>query len=238
MKTFYLHLFLWMLAFISGCGIGNIANAQNGDHGFYVKIANISDSSFFLKTKNINDYGWQRTGTNIIITHHDYITFYNIKLGEPDSVSWVLTPDMLNCKTHLARTNKFIADPQIPNTKFNSDYEKSGYDQGHQFPAQDASCNTIDETECFYFTNMVPQKPNLNRITWKALEIYTRKLASTQSEKVTCGVKGTLGTIGKDKINIPKYCWKRLQYGRIVEYYEMPNSDTVSRHPFTYYKIK
>jgi len=83
---------------------------------------------------------------------------------------------------------------------------------------------------------MVPQLPELNRITWKALEVYTRKLASTQTVYVTCGVIGTLGTIGKDKINIPKYCWKRLTYGKTIEWYVMPNSDTVKKHPFTYYK--
>jgi endonuclease G, mitochondrial len=172
------------------------------------------------------------------IKHHNYTTYYNAATKEPDSVKWTLTPAMLNCSTHLARTNKFIADPQIPGTKFNADYERSGYDQGHQFPAQDASCNTTDETECFYFSNMVPQLPNLNRITWKALEAYTRKLASKYTVYVTCGVFGSLGHIGKDKINIPAQCWKRLKYGNITEYYVMPNADTVKKHPFTYYKLK
>lgn len=172
------------------------------------------------------------------IKHHDYTTYYDVKIKQPDSVKWLLTPAMLNCTTHLARTNKFTADPLIANTNFNSDYAKSGYDQGHQFPAQDASCNTTDETECFYFSNMVPQRPNLNRITWKALEIYTRKIASKQPVSVTCGVIGSLGTIGKDKINIPAKCFKRLVYGKTVEYYAMPNQDSVKLHPFTFYKRK
>ena len=171
------------------------------------------------------------------IKHHDYTTYYDAKIKQPDSVKWLLTPAMLNCSTHLARTNKFTSDPSIPNTKFNIDYDKSGYDQGHQFPAQDASCSTTDETECFYFSNMVPQRPNLNRITWKALEIYTRKLASKQPVSVTCGVIGTLGAIGRDKINIPAKCWKRLVYGKTAEYYVMPNQDTVKLHNFTYYKV-
>lgn len=173
-----------------------------------------------------------------VVKHHDYTTYYDAELKQPDSVKWILTPDMLNCSAHLARTNKFTADPAIPNTKFNIDYDKSGYDQGHQFPAQDASCNSIDETECFYFTNMVAQKPNLNRITWKALEVYTRKIASKQPVSVTCGVIGSLGKIGKDKINIPAYCFKRLEYAGRVEYYIMPNRDSVKLHPFTYYRVK
>lgn len=210
MKQIYLHLLLWLIALIAGCGIGNIATAQT-------------------------------------VNHHDYTTYYDAKLGEPDSVSWLLTPAMGNCKTKLPRLNKFVADPLIPNTKFNIYYQGSGYDQGHQFDADDASCSTIDESECWYFSNMVPQLPNLNRITWRALESYTRKLASTTTVKVTCGVSGSFGLmVGVDSkktkhpsnINIPAKCWKRLEYNGTVEYYVMPNADTVSKHSFTYYKIK
>lgn len=182
------------------------------------------------------------------VKHHSYTTYYDAKLGQPDSVHWLLTPAMGACKTKLPRLNKFIADPLIQNTKFNIYYEGSGYDQGHQFDADDASCSTVDESECWYFSNMVPQLPNLNRITWRALENYTRKLASTTTVSVTCGVIGSLGKmVGTEKvkgvivkhpsnINIPAQCWKRLVYsGGMVEYYVMPNSDTVSRHPFRYY---
>ncbi len=175
-------------------------------------------------------------GYGQVVKHHDYTTFFNQRTHEPDSVKWLLTPAMLNCKTHLARTNKFVADPLIKGTNLNVDYANSGFDRGHQFPAQDASCNTTDETECFYFSNMTLQKPNLNRITWKALEEYTRKLAAKQTVSVTCGVIGSLGTIGKDKINIPAKCFKRLVYGKTVEYYVFPNVDTVNRHPFTFYR--
>ena len=180
------------------------------------------------------------------IKHNDYTTYYDAKIGEPDSVHWLLTPAMGNCKTKLPRLNKFVADPQIPNTKFNIYYEGSGYDQGHQFDADDASCSTIDEAECWYFSNMVPQLPNLNRITWRALENYTRKLAATINVSVTCGVIGSLGKmIGVDSkkvkhpsnISIPAKCWKRLTYNGKTEYYVMPNADTVSKHPFTYYKV-
>lgn len=181
------------------------------------------------------------------IQHHDYKTYYDAKLGEPDSVSWTLTPAMGACAKKLPRLNKFIADPQIPNTKFNIYYQGSSYDQGHQFDADDASCSTIDEAECWYFSNMVPQLPNLNRITWRGLENYTRTVASKTNVFVTCGVIGTLGNmVGVDSkkvkhpsnISIPKYCWKRLVYNGKIEYYVMPNNDTVSKHKFTYYLVK
>lgn len=184
------------------------------------------------------------------IHHHSYTTYYDATLKEPDSVNWLLTPQMGACAKKLPRLNKFIADPEVPNTKFNIYYSGSGYDQGHQFDADDASCSPIDEAECWYFTNMVPQHPNLNRITWRALENHTRVIAAKQSVNVTCGVIGSLGLmVGTEKngtktvqhpstINIPKYCWKRLTYGKTVEYYVMPNVDTVNKHPYTYYLVK
>lgn len=183
------------------------------------------------------------------IKHHAYTTYYDATIKEPDSVNWLLTPAMGSCASKLPRLNKFIADPEVPNTNFNKYYAGSGFDQGHQFNADDASCNVTDEAECWYFTNMVPQKPNLNRITWRALENYCRKVASTQNVNITCGVSGSLGLmVGTEKvkgkvvqhpstINIPAICWKRLQYGKTVEYYVMPNADTVSKHPYTYYKV-
>lgn len=183
---------------------------------------------------------------HVVIKHTDYTSYYNPVTGEPDSVSFTLTPQMGQCKTKLSRLNKFIADPAYPDTKFNTYYEGSGYDQGHQFDADDASCSGTDEKECWYFTNMVPQKPNLNRITWRELENYTRKLALKQNVFVTCGVTGSLGYIvGIDKnktkhpskISIPEYCWKRLRYGKTTEFYIMPNCDSVKRHPFIYYRL-
>ncbi len=177
--------------------------------------------------------------SNAQTVHHKlYTTYYNQVTLEPDSVSWDLTPSMLLCETHLARLNKFTADPDIAGTSLNRDYAKSGYDQGHQMPAQDNSCDVTGEKECFYFSNMVPQMPSLNRITWKALEVYTRKQAMMQPIHVVCGVSGSLGTIGPDHVNIPAYCWKKLIYRDSVQYYVMPNQDTVKLHTFGYYRVK
>ncbi len=187
-----------------------------------------------------------------VIGHQSYTSYYDAAIGQPDSTFWVLTKAMGNCKTKLARINVFVADPKVPDTKFNVFYEGSGYDQGHQFDADDASCDTTDEKECWYFTNMVPQCPNLNRITWRALENYTRQLAEKYDVNVTCGVTGSIGKlVGIEKkktstgivlvkhpsnINIPEFCWKRLAYNGEVEYYVMPNRDTVKNQKFDYYR--
>ncbi|QTE37461.1 DNA/RNA non-specific endonuclease [Mucilaginibacter gossypii] len=173
-----------------------------------------------------------------IIKHKLYTTYYNQSTHQPDSVVWDLTPSMLMCQGHLKRLNEFKADPDVPFTNLNKDYKKSGYDQGHQMPAQDNSCDPVGELECFYFSNMVPQRPALNRDTWKNLETYCRKLAMRGPVHIVCGVSGSLGKIGPDKVNIPVICWKKLTYSGHTEYYSMPNHDTVKLHPFQYYLVK
>jgi DNA/RNA endonuclease G (NUC1) len=181
------------------------------------------------------------------IQHVGYLTHYDVKLEEPDSVSWTIKKGSLDCKVHLARANNFIADPAIKNTDLSGFYNGSGYDRGHQHPAQDASCSTVDEVECFYMSNMVPQKPNLNRITWKALEMQCRKDAETMDVHILCGVIGSNGLMtyvkvkGKAKIkivstiSIPKYCYKAVYEKGKWTAYIMPNQDSVKLHPYTYY---
>jgi endonuclease G len=39
-------------------------------------------------------------------------------------------------------------------------------------------CDSADMAESFYYSNVAPQSPALNRGIWKKLEEYTRKLAN------------------------------------------------------------
>jgi DNA/RNA endonuclease G (NUC1) len=70
------------------------------------------------------------------------------------------------------------------------------------------------------------------------LENYARTEALKQPIHIICGVKGSLGTFGKHHVNIPAYCWKKLIYRDSIQYYVMPNQDTVKLHPYTYYRVK
>ena len=174
----------------------------------------------------------------VIIHHKQYETCYDQALHEPVWVKWTLTPAMLP-KDHLPRTNKFTADPQVPNTKLNKDYDGSGYDQGHQMPAQDAASAAQAEEECFYFSNMVPQLPELNRVTWKNLEVWCRNevTATGHTLVIVCGVEKGVDTIGPDKVNIPACCWKAINEGGVWIAYKMPNVPTVKTKPYTAYTI-
>ncbi len=170
---------------------------------------------------------------NVPIRHTYYTAIFSESLRIPIVVKWWLTKEMVSCSQHLKRTNKFTSDPLLPRyTNLNKDYVRSGYDRGHNMPAEDNSCNEIGMKECFYYSNMCPQTPKLNRGIWKILETYTRKLARLDdSVLVWCGSVVKLGrTIGPDEVAVPDYCWKII-YIKDKEdtlAYVFPNTTTVS----------
>ena len=175
----------------------------------------------------------------VTIKHTLYQTTWSYAAKYPVKVHWILTKDMLNCSIKTKRTNKFAADPSVEKSNYNKDYLKSGYDKGHQMNAADNSCFPQAYAECWYFTNMSPQAPALNRNVWKNLEEQCRREALKEgSLDITCGNIGNAGTIGIHKIQIPTHCWKVIKHpSGLTDAYLMPNADTVKRHPYTFYKI-
>ena len=170
---------------------------------------------------------------NVTIKHTYYTTTFSESLRIPVVVKWWLTKEMVSCPQHLKRTNKFTPDPQLPKyTNLNKDYARSGYDRGHNMPAEDNACTMTGMEQCFYYSNMCPQTPKLNRGIWKKLETYTRELAEQDdSVLVWCGSVAKSGrTIGPDEVAVPDYCWKivYIKDKRDTLAYVFPNTATVS----------
>ena len=144
----------------------------------------------------------------VTINHKSYKTTYSKSKNYPVKVEWWLTKAMLSCSTKVKRTDNFGPDPKlIANTNLQQYYEKSGYDRGHNFPAADGACDVISMTESFYFSNMTPQTPQLNRGDWKALEELTRaESLKYDSIHIWVGSVGEIKKIGTT--SVPKQCWK------------------------------
>lgn len=85
-----------------------------------------------------------------------------------------------------------------------SDFYKSGYDRGHLFPAADASTN-ISMAQTFLLSNIAPQNPKFNRVSWRLLEDKIRD--STNVKYVYTGTIVGDFSIGNG-VNVPSYFYK------------------------------
>ena len=154
----------------------------------------------------------------ITIQHKAYKTTYSKSKQYPVKVEWWLTRGMLNCNTKTKRTDNFEPDPElIEHTNLQQFYNGYGLDRGHVFPAADGGCDIVKMKESFYFSNMLPQTPQLNRGDWKVLEGMTREEANKyDSIYVWAGAIGESKKIGK--MSVPKQCWKVVYIKRMNTY--------------------
>jgi endonuclease G len=157
------------------------------------------------------------------IVHKNYITVFSKSLKYPILVEWSTTRGELECKTPAKRTDRFLPDPELRrDSDIDEDYVKSGFDRGHISPAADTRCNETHMAESFFFTNMAPQYPGLNRGQWKNLEEWTRVLAvENDSVFVQAGCVGEASRI--KRVAVPTHCWKVIRFKNQTEAYVFPN---------------
>jgi endonuclease G len=145
----------------------------------------------------------------LTIERPEYKIEFSTELNYPLLVEWETNRDDVACEAPVRRKDRFVADPLHPEvTSLSKDYVRSGLDRGHISPAADNLCDGMDVMlESFYFTNMAPQYPGLNRGQWKSLEDYTRKLAM---EHDTIRIQS--GCVGEERkvnrLSVPTHCWK------------------------------
>jgi len=152
---------------------------------------------------------------NYLLERRQYALSYNYKTRGPNWVSWHLGAEDLGT---TERTNKFVADPDLPRSwRIDADaYKGSGYDRGHQCPSGDRTATREDNLPTFFMSNMLPQAPDLNRGPWEKLESYCRDLVRRDGDElyITAGGGGSLGVIPKRPgpvrigLNVPGVCWK------------------------------
>jgi endonuclease G len=139
---------------------------------------------------------------------------YNNTHGEPNWASWDLTADDANGAVN--RQDSFAADTNLPAGFYlvgKNEYGGSGYDRGHLCPSADRTDSTNDNDMTFLMSNMMPQAPDNNSVTWKGFEDYCRGLVQSSNNfelLIVCGPSGFTGA----RINtngyvwIPQYTWK------------------------------
>ena len=130
--------------------------------------------------------------------------------------------------------------PSNPRAK-PSDYTHSGYDRGHQAPAQDFAWDADELSDSFSMANMAPQRPGLNRQEWERLEETVRAWAWARgSVDIYVGpvLADNDATIGKGKVDVPASFWKIVVDRKKDEAigFMLPNR-TVAKGPLDPYEV-
>lgn len=166
-----------------------------------------------------------------------YVLNYSPGDKQPLWVAYVLTRRDVSVKG-TERENRFTPDPQVLakgwRTARSEDYARSGYDRGHLLPSADRDDRADENRTTFYFSNLSPQRPALNRGTWNRLEQQVRKWAGRyDSLYVVTGpvLSDPLGTIGTNRVTVPRLFYKAVLVRHKGEWkavgFLVPNSDRV-----------
>jgi len=195
---------------------------------------------------------------NYLIEKKQFSLSYNNSKREPNWVSWHLNAAW---KGESKRCNCFNTDFSLPELFYKvkkSDYAKTGFDRGHLCPSDDRDATDEDNEATFFMSNMIPQSPHLNRITWVAFEEYCRKLILEGKELyIISGGYGS-GGVGSNNllthaigehINVPSQCWKivvilsegnndihRITKNTRAIAVNMPNNQNVNKYHWEHYR--
>jgi endonuclease G len=200
------------------------------------------------------------TPNNYLMVKPEFALAYNNATGTPNWVSWHLSTAW---KGPAARCDCFSPDNTLPTGFYRAvttDYTNSGFDRGHICPSEDRDLSSSMNAVTFLMTNIMPQSPNLNRITWVNLEDYSRVLMNSGNELyIISGGSGIGGTgsnggvtnsIAGGKIQVPAFYWKvivvlpvgsndvsRVTTSTRVIAVLMPNNQTVNSQTWGRYRV-
>ncbi|AZB41798.1 DNA/RNA non-specific endonuclease [Bacillus sp. FJAT-42376] len=228
----------------SGTGTGSEPSVTEDDH---LALGNPSGAT----TNTANS-------TNYLMTKPQYDLSYNDSKRTPNWVSWHLDADDSGS---TPRQDDFRADTSLPAGWYEvtaSEFSGSGFDRGHMCPSADRTSSVADNSATFFMTNMIPQAPNNNQVTWADLESYSRELAAAGNELYIIsggyGVGGTGSngyktTVGNGVV-VPAKTWKvivvlpkgdndasRVSASTRVIAVVVPNDQTASSKPWSSYRV-
>ncbi|MBK6829602.1 MAG: DNA/RNA non-specific endonuclease [Flavobacteriales bacterium] len=150
-----------------------------------------------------------------VIVHPGHMLVYSEKHEVPKWTAHIAPPDLIT--GNLARIDSFLPDPQVKTgTAVTADYWYSGYDRGHMVPSADMRWNQEALQGTYYYSNVCPQVPELNRGTWAELEDWGRRYVNFSKRRVFV-VTGPVLRDGlptmqkpdrKNEVSIPELYWK------------------------------
>jgi endonuclease G len=156
--------------------------------------------------------------SNYLFKEGYYTLSYNRDRGTANWVSWhVVRTDYGS----VPRQDNFRPNPTLPFGWYgvsSLSYSSSGFDRGHLCPSADRTSSIAANSSTFLMTNIIPQAPQNNQITWASLEDYCRQLVQAGNELyIIAGVYGEGGTtnsggltttIDNGRVTVPSKLWK------------------------------
>jgi endonuclease G len=185
----------------------------------------------------------QTASCDEVIYHSAYALVYDEQHEQAKWVAHLLLPEVATGTE--GRTNDFRPDPLIKTgsavdedyaLKFKTPDGKSktegfGYDRGHLAPSADFRYSKKALSESYYYSNMSPQAPGLNRGRWSDLEDAMRNYCVRENTPLYIVTGGVLNSNlaklekGVNHVSIPKYYFKvalDLEHERAIGFI-MPN---------------
>jgi endonuclease G len=150
-----------------------------------------------------------------VLTHPGHMLIYSEQHEQAKWVAHIAAQDLVS--GNLARIDSFLPDPLVrTGTAVTADYWNSGYDRGHLVPSADMRWNADALRATYYYSNISPQLPELNRGTWAELEDWVRRYVNFSGHRVfvVTGpvLRDGLPTLQKadrrNEVSIPEYFWK------------------------------
>lgn len=150
-----------------------------------------------------------------VIVHPGHLLVYSERHEQPKWTAHIASPDLI--KGNLARIDSFLPDPLVKSgTAVTADYWNSGFDRGHMVPSADMRWNLEALQGTYYYSNISPQVPELNRETWADLEDWGRRYVNFSKRRVFVAtgpvLREGLPTMQKadrkNEVSIPEYFWK------------------------------
>lgn len=113
------------------------------------------------------------------VMYKGFTLSFNNQTHQANWVAYELTREEVE-QRRAERKDRFRRDTLAGLVTASSrDYTRSGYDRGHLAPAADMAWDQEAMDQSFFFSNIAPQTPGLNRGIWKRLEDDGREWAQT-----------------------------------------------------------
>lgn len=147
----------------------------------------------------------------LVLTNIGYIVGYDERKKDPAWVCYRLFK--INSMQAPPRPGKFERDRRTSAMSVSSDYTGTGYDRGHMAPnfAIAVCYGVAAQAETFLMSNIIPQKPNLNRKAWMYLEQKEIREYAQQFNNIFV-MTGPIFDKSAGKLspgeNIPSACYK------------------------------